>query len=105
MRAGDLNKRIELQMPTRSISSGETIEAFTTHATVWAALEPFSGNRLFLAQQANSEVQGICRIRYRAGVVPKMRIKYMDRYFQIISIVDRDEDNAEIQLLYKEILQ
>ncbi len=105
MRAGDLNKRIELQLPARSISSGETVDTFSTTATVWAAIEPLSGNRLFLAQQANSEGQGIIRLRYRTGVVPKMRIKYPDRYFQIISIIDRNEDNAELQLLYKEIAQ
>jgi len=104
MRAGDLRQRIELQAPYRSLNSmNELIDTYTTKDTVWAAIEPLTGNRLFLAQQANSEVQGICRIRYRADVNPMWRIKFGYRYFQIISIIDRDEINKELHLTYKEI--
>jgi SPP1 family predicted phage head-tail adaptor len=104
MRAGELKQRIELQTPSRSLNSmNELIDTYATTATIWAAIEPLTGNRLFLAQQANSEVQGICRIRYRTDVNPLMRIKYGTRYFQIIAIIDRDELNKELLLTYKEI--
>jgi SPP1 family predicted phage head-tail adaptor len=105
MRAGELKQRIELQIPTRSQSSGEWIDTYTTQATIWGAVEPLSGNRLFLAQQANSQVQGVVRIRYRSGVTPKMRLKLGERIFQIISIINRDEANEELQLWYREIEQ
>ena len=105
MRSGELNKRIELQIPTRSQSSGEWIDTYTTQATIWGAIEPLSGNRLFLAQQANSQIQGVIRIRYRKDVTPKMRVKYNNRYFQIISIINKDESNKELQLWYREIEQ
>ena len=104
MRAGELKQRIELQSPYRSLNSmNELIDTYTTKATIWAAIEPLTGNRLFMAQQANSEVQGICRIRYRTDVNPLMRIKYGNRYFQIKVIIDRDELNKELHLLYQEI--
>jgi SPP1 family predicted phage head-tail adaptor len=105
MRAGDLKQRIELQIPSRSQNSmGEWIDTFATQATVWGAIEPLSGNRLFLAQQANSQIQGVVRIRYRSGVVPTMKLKFGQRYFQILAIIDRDEEHKELQLFYKEII-
>lgn len=105
MRSGELKQRIELQIPTRSQSSGEWLDTFTTQATIWGAIEPLSGNRLFLAQQANSQIQGVCRIRYREGVTPRMRLKFGTRIFQIVSIINRDEANQELQLWYREIEQ
>jgi len=106
MRSGDLRQRIEIQIPTRALNSiNELIDTYTTQDTVWGAIEPLSGNRLILAQQSNSQVQGLIRIRYRKGIVPRMRLKVENRYFQIISIVDRDELHKEIQLFYKEIVE
>jgi len=55
------------------------------------------------ANQPNSEVQGMIRIRDRTGVLPTMRLKVEERYFQILGIIDRDERHKELQILYKEI--
>jgi SPP1 family predicted phage head-tail adaptor len=105
MNAGDLNKRVELQIPTTSTNSmGETILTYTTRATVWAAVEPMSGRLLFEAQQANSQVQGRVRIRYRTDIKPTWRIKYGTRYLEILSIVNYKEANDDLQILYKETI-
>ncbi len=105
MRIGELKQRIELQIPSRSQNSiGEWVDTFVTQATIWAAIEPLSGNRLFQAQQANSQVQGIIRIRYRSNIEPTMRIKQGERIFKILSIINLNEANEELHLLYKEAL-
>jgi SPP1 family predicted phage head-tail adaptor len=105
MRAGELRHRITLQTNTPTANSvGEFVDTWTDFVTVSAAVEPLTGNRLFAAEQANSLVQGMVRIRYLAGVVATMRIVFGTRYFQIISIIDRDEKHRELQLLYKEII-
>lgn len=105
MKAGKLKQRIELQVPVISVNDMlEPFQSYITQATVWGAVEPLSGNLLFNAQQANSEVQGRVRIRYRSDIQPTWRIKYGDRYLKIISIINPLDSNQELHLLYKEAL-
>ena len=105
MRAGDLRQRLELQAPYVSANDMlEGTQAFSTQATVWGAVEPLSGNLLFSAQQANSEVQGRVRIRYRSDIQPTWRIKFGNRYLRILSIINVNERNQELHFLYKESL-
>ena len=105
MRAGELNKRIIIQenTPTQD-SNGEFVDTWTPYLTCWAAVEPLSGNRLWQARQANAEVDGVVRIRYRSGIEPTMRIKFGDRYLNIQSIIQPKEDREELHLLYTEAL-
>ncbi|MFA5374131.1 MAG: phage head closure protein [Candidatus Omnitrophota bacterium] len=105
MNAGELRQRLELQAPITSTNDMlEVIHTFATQATVWGAVEPLSGNLLFTAQQTDSEVQGRVRIRYRSDIQPTWRIKYGNRYLQILSIINPNERNRELHLLYKESL-
>ncbi len=103
MRAGELKERLELQAPYRSLNSiGELIDTFTTKDTVWGAIEPLTGKRLFEAKQANADVTGIIRIRYRTGIKPTWRFIQHDRIFRIVSIINPKEDKTELHILYKE---
>jgi SPP1 family predicted phage head-tail adaptor len=105
MRTGLLRNRITIQIPTRTKNDfGEWVKSWADWVTVWSAIEPNQGKRFFEAAQANSEVQGIIRIRYRAGILPTMRVKYGDRIFQIISIVHPQERMRELHIFYKEAL-
>lgn len=105
MESGKLNKYIELQAPVRSQNAmNEWIDTYTTQIFIWGAIEPLSGNRLFQAQQANSEVQGIIKIRYRRNFTATMRLKLGQRIFKIISIIDPDEQHQELNIYYKEVL-
>jgi len=106
MDSGKLDKRITLQanVPTKS-DEGEFVDTWVDMATVWAAIEPLSGRAYFTAQQANSDVTGTVRIRYRTDVKPSWRIKYGDRYFQIVTLINQGENRAELKIMYKEILK
>ena len=105
MRAGRLRHRLTFQMPTKAKNAmGEWYETWATWATVWGSIEPNSGKKYFEGMQANSEVQGKIVIRYRMGVKPIMRVKYGNRYFNIISIVHPQERRKELDLMYKEKL-
>lgn len=106
MRAGELNKRIiiEENTPTKDATTGEFVDTWTPWRTVWAAIEPLSGNRYWQAKQANAEVDGVVRIRYRAGVKPTMRIKFGERYLYIKSIIQPKEAKEQLHLLYTEAL-
>jgi len=103
MRAGQIMHRITFQKPTITRNAKqENITTYSNFITVWAAIDWESGRRFLEAKQLNSEVQGVIRIRYRSGILPEWRIKYKDRYFQILSIADIKELNREIQLNVKE---
>jgi SPP1 family predicted phage head-tail adaptor len=101
---GKLNKRVTLQrlVNTRG-TSGELVESWQDEATVWAAVEPLSGREYWQAQEMASETSIRVRIRYRAGLVPTMRVVYGARHFEILSIIDLEEGHREMQLMCREL--
>jgi SPP1 family predicted phage head-tail adaptor len=100
--AGQLNKRITFQTPV--VIPIEGITSYTDYCTVWAAIRPLVGNRRYQAQQYNSEIAGQIIIRYRNDITSSMRIKYLDRRFQILSIINPGEVNEALEIEYKELL-
>jgi len=105
MRAGLLRHRLTFQIPSKTKNAmDEWVETWSDWATVWGSIEPNLGKRYFEAKQANSEVEGLIRIRYLNRVLPTMRVKYGDRIFKIISIVHPFEKRQELHILYKEAL-
>lgn len=104
MDAGKLPHRIVIEQDTTGAdASGGVTHVWAPFATVWGWIEPLSAHRLFQAMQANADTQGIVHIRYVAGLLPTMRIKYSGRTFRIVSIIP-DEKKTETQILYKEAL-
>jgi SPP1 family predicted phage head-tail adaptor len=103
MDIGKLNKRITIEQPsTAQDAAGGLSPTWSTFAQVWGAVEPLAGYKLFAAQQADAGVTGTVRIRYLAGVLPNMRVNYNGRYLYIKSIINTNERNEELQLLYSE---
>lgn len=106
MRAGTLRHRVAIEQlvansPTQN-AGGEMDETWTNVATVWGAVEPLRGRELFAAQQVASEVTGTIRIRYLAGVTPKMRCVFGTRNYDILSAVNPDERNRELILYVRD---
>lgn len=74
-------------------------------ATVWAAIDPISGREFYEAQQSQSEVSHKIRCRYRPGLTTDMRIKYRDRVFEIVSIINWQERGESLLIMAKELVQ
>ena len=103
MRAGKLRYKITIQDYTESQNSyGEVTKTWEDYATVWASIEPIRGREFWESQQINAEVTAKITIRYLAGVTPKMRVKYEARIFEIISVINPEERNKDLQLMVKE---
>lgn len=84
MRAGKLRHRIKLeQVAETQSSSGAISESWTTFATLWAEIEPRNGREYFSSQQVVEELTLVIGIRYYPNVVPKMRIFWAGRTFDI----------------------
>ena len=106
MRAGELNKRVTLQIKTvtRS-SSGQENVTWTNVATVWAGFMPtVTGGEFYEADKVNSEITQKIKIRYRRNVKPTMRIKYGNRYFDILLVENVREENRELILKCREVI-
>jgi len=99
----ELNKRITIQSPTRTADGmGGWTEAWSTLATVWAAVWPVSAKEILQGGQTSMELTHRIRIRYRDGVLASQRILYGTRYLSIIGIINPSERREWLDLLCKE---
>lgn len=100
MRAGKLRHLVTLQSPsTARGSAGGTVDAWSDVATVHASIEPLQGREFIAAQQGQARVSHRVTIRYRAGVVPSMRVSFGARLFRIEAVLNTGERNIEQQLM------
>lgn len=105
--AGELRHRIVLQQPVSSAqdAGGQPTIAWTTKATVWAAVKPLQGREFFSAEKVNSDIDHRIVIRYYAGgITPSWRVQFGTRIFQIQSIIVPNETKEEMQLMCKETI-
>ncbi|KPJ82789.1 MAG: hypothetical protein AMS17_18665 [Spirochaetes bacterium DG_61] len=104
MRAGKLRHKIIIQDYTESQdrSYGEVTKPWSDYETVWASIEPIRGREFWESQQINAEVTAKITIRHLYGINTKMRVKYGSRIFKIISVINPEERNVELQLMVKE---
>lgn len=106
MNAGKLRHRITIQQQQESTkdSYGALVESWLdVAASIWASVEPLSGREFYAAQQVNSETTTRITIRYRSGVISKMRAVYGERIYDILSVIDPEERHIEMQLMCKEL--
>ena len=89
MRAGLLRHRIVIEQTTESRdSSGSVVNTWTQFATVSSTYEPQSGKEGVTEDHTQATQAVKFRIRYLAGVAPKMRITFGGNIFDILSAVD-----------------
>ena len=92
MRSGDLNKRITIQVPEKAPDGkGGFTKTWSDHKTVWAAIWPSLAKEITQSMQTDMVISYRIRIRYRSGFKPSWRLKFGNRYFNIISIINPSE--------------
>lgn len=103
MRAGRLRHRLTFMSPIQVPDGmGAVTESHATAAVVWGSLEPLRGKEYFESQAINSEITGRVVIRYLGVINPVMIITFAGRTFEIISIINVEEKNRELQIMVKE---
>ena len=86
MRAGKLRQRITFQAPglVQDPATGEMLPGWVpVWESVPASVQPLSARDLIAAQAGQSEASGRMVIRYRAGVLPTMRILHRGDIYNI----------------------
>lgn len=105
MRAGRLRHYVIIQQATETQGAdGSVIQTWGEFAHVYAEISPKSGNETYASQGIHASVVHEIRIRYLKGVVPKMRILWGERVFEIIGVVNWNERNREMLLNCTEIV-
>lgn len=103
MNIGKLRHRITLLKQVNEVNDyGASVQTWRTVATVWAEVRPLSGREYFSAQQVQSEVTTQIWLRYIDGIKPSMKVKFANREFEILSVLNTQERDVSLQLMCKE---
>lgn len=106
MRAGTLRHRIVIQTPTGSkTATGRPNRSWATFATRWASVSPVSGSESQNVDGLEGRVTHEVRLRYLAGVTPKMRVSHDSRTLEILGVRNgRNERDRELILECREVV-
>lgn len=103
MNISSLNKRIELQYPTK-VPDG--MGGFTTSwivaCTIFAAIWPTSASEQVQNMGVTMIITHRIRIRYRANIRSSWRIHYGDKYYNIVSIINPNMACEILDIMAKE---
>lgn len=79
-------------------------EKWSDVKTVWAMIKTLQGREYYEAAATQNENTVRFVIRYTTGINPDMRIKYKDRAFEILSVINDDELNKTLTIIAKEVV-
>lgn len=106
---GELRHRVSLQSPGGSRDAlGERTTSWTTVATRWAKVEPFTARELFAAGQAQSEVSQRVWVRHDAAIAAldaSWRVLFGSRVLVIDGVRNHEERDRWLELLCSEGLR
>lgn len=98
-----LRHRLVLEEATRTPDgAGGGVETWSTVAELWADLHPMSGREVSHAEQLSGRLTHRVIMRYRAGIVPAMRLRLGTRLFHIEAVRDLGERRRHLECLVEE---
>lgn len=94
-----------LQAPSTARNAmGEVTLSFSGGTTMCMAIEPMSGDELMRAQQVDAEVTHRITSKWRDQFVPRNRIQFDGRTFNILSVRNLLEQDIAAEVMAKEVL-
>ena len=101
---GDLNKRIDLIATTKvgDGMGGITETDITVASSIPAAIWPTSAKDMTVMNSTTMVISHRVRVRYRSVLRSSWRLKFGNRYFAIVSIIDPNEEHKFLDLMCKE---
>lgn len=103
MDIGRTNKRVTFcRYEEKENELLQTEQALVEKKTVWASVEPTRGREYQEAQRIRPELTYKITTRYHKDITPDMFIKFKERYFQIVSIINVREHNEMLEIVCTE---
>jgi len=101
--AGEMKNRLLFQKRARATNSmGGYIDTWSTLCTIWGRYRQLTGREAILQQQLNPLVTVEVIIRYRTDINTDRRLYYMNKYHNIISVIDINNRHEHLRLLCEE---
>lgn len=106
MDIGRMNKRVTFcGRSEKKNALNQTEHVLEEIKTVWAGVEPTRGREYQEAQRIRPELTYKITTRYHTGITPDMLVKFQDRFFSIISIINVRERNAMLEIICTEYIE
>mgnify|MGYP002509545635 FL=1 len=103
MDIGRTNKRITFcKYEEKENALLQMEQVLTEVKTVWASVEPTRGREYQEAQRIRPELTYKITTRYHRGITPDMFIRFKDRYFNIVSVINVKEKNEMLEIICTE---
>lgn len=104
--AGDLRFRGEIQevQGQTKDSKGQMVPNWVSVATRWMNILPASGQYFVASDQIRNSISHKIIIRYCEGLTPRNRIKFGNRIFNILSILNEGELKVRHTILATEVI-
>lgn len=103
MDIGRTNKRITFCRYVEKENELSQFEQVLTEVkTVWASVEPTRGREYQEAQRIRPELTYKITTRYHKEITPDMFIRWKNRYFSIISVINVRERNEMLEIICTE---
>ena len=101
--AGNLRHRVAIQTESTAVDSyGEPTASWSTDETVWASIEPTSGNEVDIGEGQAGIITHRIFMRYTANATVSKRLLFGARVFGIVSVLNHEERNEFLELRCKE---
>lgn len=105
VKIADLRHRVLVEEPVRTPDGGGgAIQTWSPIAEVWAAIRPLNGSERVVADTIAGRITHEIWIRWREGVGPHLRLRYGSRIFDLLSVLDVDEQHRFLRCLVEERL-
>lgn len=105
MRSGNLKHKIVIESYAETKNAvGEVTKEWSEFATTYSSIVPLSGNEKFSSNEVHAEVTHKIEMRFISGVLPKMRVVYGSRNFDIKSAINIREQNRTLYLMCSEVI-
>ena len=100
---GAMRHRVMIQSERRTTDTdGSASLRWYDDVEVMADIKPSSGRERFVGMQLEGSITHKITIRYRADMVPKKRLLYGTRAFQVRAVINPDERQRFMELLCEE---
>lgn len=105
IRAGELRHLAKFKEPTVAAVDGDTtLEPFVEEFEAWVAIDPVAGTEQTVGDQVQASRGSLVKMRYDSRVHERLTMTARGRVFEIMSVLNLDERDIELQLTCRELL-
>ena len=105
MNPGELTHQIIIQI--KSITQDAELNSIITWLdwrTIWASPLPKTGREYYKLATVNSDITEAFKTRYIGFISPHLRIKFRNKYYEIIDVINEGERNETLTITAKAVV-